>query len=171
VPYEDSVTTSAGIFNRSNERVLLLTSMGRETAGYSWHDWTTGRETLIAEHPKADCSYLVLHPTTYEVEAVGVTATRQEWVQLLLASLPISLCCRGGSRVSKFSVQSQTDDNRRWIVMAHKAEQPATYYLLDRDKQSLTELFRARSALIPYQLAPMNTSRQNRATGLISPPT
>ena len=32
----------------------------------------------------------------------------------------------------EFSVEGQTDDDLRWIVVAHKAEQPATYYLLDR---------------------------------------
>ena len=48
----------------------LLTSIGRDTAAYCWHDWATGHETLVAEHPKADCSELVLHPTTYEVDAV-----------------------------------------------------------------------------------------------------
>lgn len=107
VPYEDSVTTWAGIFNRSNERVLLLTSMGRETAAYSWHDWASGRDTLIAEHPRADCSYLVLHPATYEVDAVGVTATDRSGSTLLLASLPISLCCRGGSRVSSSAFRAR----------------------------------------------------------------
>src|SRR6185503_20195513 len=57
-------------------------------------------------------------------------------------------------------------DNRRWIVIAHKAEQPATYYLLDRDKQSLTELFRARPALAPYRLAPMRAIQTKSRDGL-----
>jgi acylaminoacyl-peptidase len=64
VPYEDNITTWVSHFNRSNERVLLGTSIGRDTAACFWHDWATGQETLIAEHPKADTSHLVLHPTT-----------------------------------------------------------------------------------------------------------
>ena len=55
-----------------------------------------------------------------------------------------------------FQVQSQTDDDRRWIVMSYTAEQPATYHLLDRDQQTLTELFTARPELKPYRLAPMH---------------
>jgi acylaminoacyl-peptidase len=66
----------------------------------------------------------------------------------------------------EFSVEIQTDDNLRWIVVAHKAEQPATYYLLDRGKQSLTELFRARPALVTYQLAPMDTVQTKSRDGL-----
>ena len=166
VPYEDNITTWAGLFNRSNERVLLLTSIGRGTAAYFWHDWASGQETLIAEHPKADCSDLVLHPTAYEVDAVAVTAARQEWVHIapgVAADFELLQTRLAGF---EFSVQSQTDDNRRWIVMAHKAEQPATYHLLDRDKQSLTELFRARPALAPYRLAPMHAVQGKSRDGL-----
>src|SRR5262249_16522617 len=151
---------------RSNERLLLLTSMGRETAAYYWHDWATGRETLIAEHPKADCSHLVLHPTTYEVDAVAVTAGRQEWVHLAPSIPPDFPLLRNELADFEFSIESQTDDNRRWIVTAHKAEQPATYYLLDRDAQSLTEMFRARPALVSYRLAPMHTVQAKSRDGL-----
>jgi dipeptidyl aminopeptidase/acylaminoacyl peptidase len=166
VPYGDMLTTWAGLFNRSNERVLLLTSIGRETAAYYWHDWNTGRETLIAEHPKADCSHLILHPTTYAVDAVGVTAARQEWVHIAPSIATDFTLLRTRLAGFELSVESQTDDNRRWIVMAHKAEQPATYYLLDRDKQSLTELFCARPALVPYRLAPMHTIQTRSRDGL-----
>src|SRR5262249_19776544 len=166
VPYEDMLTTWLGLFNRSNERVLLLTSMGRETAAYYWHDWATGHETLIPEHPKADCSHLVLHPATYEVDAVAVTAARQEWVHIAPSIAADFALLRTRLAGFEFSVESQTDDNHRWIVRAHKAEQPATYFLLDRDKESLTELFRARPELVPYRLAPMHTVQTKSRDGL-----
>src|SRR5262245_38817602 len=38
VPYEDNLTTGVSHFNRNNERVLLFTSLGRETAACSWLD-------------------------------------------------------------------------------------------------------------------------------------
>jgi dipeptidyl aminopeptidase/acylaminoacyl peptidase len=168
VPYEDMMTTWAGLFNRSNERVLLLTSMGRETAAYYWHDWRTGQETLIAEHPKADCSHVVQHPTTYELDAVAATAARQEWIHIAPSIAADFALLRARLAGFEFSIGigSQTDDNRRWIVAAHKAEQPATYYLLDRDEQSLTELFRARPALVPHRLAPMHSIQTKSRDGL-----
>lgn len=166
VPYADTLTTWAGLFNRNNERVLLMTSMGRDTAAVCWHDWTTGQETLIAEHPKADCSRVVLHPTTFEVDAVAVSASRQEWVHVAPGIAADFALLKTRLTGFDFSVESQTEDNRRWIVMAHKAEQPATYYLLDRDRQSLTELFRARPALAPYRLAPMHHVQEKSRDGL-----
>jgi acylaminoacyl-peptidase len=166
VPYEDNLTTWVSHFNRSNERVLLGTSIGRDTAACFWHDWATGQDTLIAEHPRADASHLVLNPTTYEVDAVGVTAARQEWIHIAPSVAADFALIRSRLAGFEFSVESQTHDNRRWIVMAHKAEQPATYYLLDRDQQSLTELFRARPALAPYRLAPMHTVQTKSRDGL-----
>jgi dipeptidyl aminopeptidase/acylaminoacyl peptidase len=166
VPYEDNLTTWAGLFNRSNERVFWQSSIGRETSAFHWHDWTTEKETLIAEHPKADCSQHVLDPATFEVDAVAVNAARQEWIQVAPSIAADFALLKTQLAGFEFSVESQTDDNRRWIVMAHKAEQPATYYLLDRDQQSLTELFRARPALVPYRLAPMHTVQTKSRDGL-----
>jgi acylaminoacyl-peptidase len=166
VPYEDLITTWAGIFNRSNERVLMRTSLGRNTAVYGWHDWASGRETVIAEHPAADCADLVLDPATYEVEAVAATSARQEWIHVAPAIAAEFALLQKQLAGFEFYVESQTDDNRRWIVMAHRAEQPATYYLLDRDRQSLGELFRARPALVPYRLAPMHPVRGKSRDGL-----
>lgn len=166
VSYEDNLTTSVGVFNRTNERVLLLTSMERETAAYYWHDWYTGQETLVAEHPKADCSQLILNPSTFEVDAVAATTGRQEWIHIAPELAADFALLRSELAGFEFSVESQTDDNRRWILMAYKAEQPATYYLLDRDNYSLSELFRARPALAPYRLAPMHTIQVKSRDGL-----
>jgi acylaminoacyl-peptidase len=105
-------------------------------------------------------------PTTYEVDAVAATAARREWVHIV-PSIAADFALLGSQLAGfEFSVESQTHDNRRWIVVAHKAEQPATYYLLDRDEQSLTELFRARPALVPYRLAPMHTVQTKSRDGL-----
>ncbi len=55
----------------------------------------------------------------------------------------------------------------RWIVLSYTAELPATYHLLDRDKQTLTELFTARpgtEAVSP--LAPMHTVETKSRDGL-----
>lgn len=166
VPYEDLMTTWVSLFNRSNERVLMLTSTGRETAAYYWHDWATGNETLIAQHPRADCSLVVLHPTTFEVEAVAAAASRREWIHVAPGVATDFELLHDRLAGFEFSIESKTQDNRRWIVMAHKAEQPATYFLLERDKQSLTELFRARPALAPYRLAPMQTVQTRSRDGL-----
>ena len=49
---------------------------------------------------------------------------------------------------------------------SHTPEQPATYHLLDRDRQTLTELFTARPELKPYRLAPMHAVEGKSRDGL-----
>jgi hypothetical protein len=112
--------------------------------------------------------HLISRPASHdhEVDAVGVAAARQEWIHIAPSVATDFALIRSRLAGFEFSIQSQTDDNRRWIVMAHKAEQPATYYLLDRDQQSLTELFRARPALAPYRLAPMHAVQGKSRDGL-----
>lgn len=166
VSYEDNLTTWVSYFNRSNERVLLLSSVGRDTAAYFWHDWATGEESLIAAHPKGDCSQIVLHPATFEVQAVGTAVARQDWFFVTPGVADDFALLQTRLAGYELNIQNKTDDDRRWIVMAHKAEQPATYFLLDRDKQSLTELFCARPALAPYRLAPMHPIQVPSRDGL-----
>jgi acylaminoacyl-peptidase len=50
--------------------------------------------------------------------------------------------------------------------MSYTAEQPAAYHLLDRDKQTLTELFTARPELKQYRLAPMHAVEGKSRDGL-----
>jgi hypothetical protein len=126
VPYEDNLTTGALLFDRVNERLLMLSSIGRETAAYLWHDWATGHDTLVAEHPNADCGHAVLHPETFEVEAVSINAARQRWIYIDPSVARDFALLQSRLAGFEFSVGSKTDDNRHWIVTAHKAEQPAT---------------------------------------------
>ena len=75
VPYEDSLTTGVNHFDRSNERALLFTSIGRDTAACFWHDWATGHETLVAAHPKADCSQV--EPASNNLRGRGRVSCRR----------------------------------------------------------------------------------------------
>src|SRR5258707_9202017 len=93
---------------------------------------------------------------TFEPHAVQIDPARQEWTALTPAVAPELALIKARLPGHDFQVQSQTDDNRRWIIMSYTAEQPATYHLLDRDKHTLTELFTARPELKQYRLAPMH---------------
>ena len=129
-------------------------------------DWSSGEERMLFQGPRADVTGLIFDGKTFEPRAVAIDPARQEWVvlspdvarelALIKASLP------GHS----FHVQSQSDDDRRWIVMSYTAEQAATYHLLDRHKQTLRELFRARPELRPYRLAPMHVVETKSRDGL-----
>jgi acylaminoacyl-peptidase len=164
--YEDSLGTGPLSFDAANARLLKRSSIGRNTSALLWEDWASGAETAVAGHPRYDVSKIKLHPVTREVEAAAVRGARDEWIfaapevqadfALLAQELP----------GFEFNIASQTEDNRKWTVVAHKAERPATYFLLDRSRQALTELFCARPDLKSYALAPMHAIETKSRDGL-----
>ncbi len=169
VPYEDHMTTWAGIFDRSNERVLLFTSMGRETAAFCWRDWATDRETLIAQHPKADCLHAVLHPTTYEIDAVAAESAAQEWIHVARsASRRISSYCRSASPdLSSVSRARRTTIAAGSSRRTRRSSRPPTG-CLRRSRQAVPRgiVPRAPGALAPCRPAPMRTVQTKSRDGL-----
>src|SRR5262249_20228302 len=56
---------------------------------------------------------------------------------------------------TEFLVDSQSEDNDRWVVTAYGPKQPLSYFLYDRRRGVLGSLFGARPELAGYRLAPM----------------
>ncbi len=166
IPFEDNVSTWPLAFNRDATHLYISSSLGRDTAALVRLDWATGAETVVCHDQKGSYAGAIWHPETFEVEGAAIEATHQDWsyiaptiaddIGLIKARLP----------GFDFHVTSQTRANNRWIVTAHRPEQPATFFLLDRDRQTLTELFRARPELTPYRLAPMHAIETKSRDGL-----
>ncbi len=76
VEHEDDLTTSVQGFTRDGSTVYLLSSIGRDKAALLAMDWQTGTEKVLAEHPKADISRILLNPETDIVEAAAPSTSR-----------------------------------------------------------------------------------------------
>ncbi len=166
VPFEDKLTSGFGTFDYTNKRIVKWSSVGRNTLAVSWLDWETEEESLLVEHPRYDVSGALIHPITFDVEAASIHGARKEWIyRTLQVERDFDFL---EMRLPDFEIEitSQSDDNRRWIVVAHKAEEPAVTHLYDRDRQSVDELFRARPKLKPYKLAPMHAIVEKARDGL-----
>jgi dipeptidyl aminopeptidase/acylaminoacyl peptidase len=130
-------------------------SRGRDKAALTRMNVATGETTVIAESDLADVSAVMVHPTTYEVEAYAVDYTKLEWTALdrqvgedldfLRSELP-----------GEIQVVSRTKANDRWIVTAAAAERPETFFLFDRESRALREIFPSRPELTGEPLAPMH---------------
>jgi len=162
----DSWLTWPAVFDCDNKRLLMQTCVGRETAVFAWLDWQSGEETVVVEHPRFDVRNVLVHPTTFDLEAASIVGARQDWLyvapqvradfEMIQKSLP----------GFEFNIVGQSDENRTWIVDAYEAEQALTTFLYDRDKGTMTELFRARPALDAYRLAPMRPVEAKSRDGL-----
>jgi acetyl esterase/lipase len=155
VEHEDDLTTYPVGFTRDGKTLYRVSSIGRDKAALLAVDWPTGRERVLAEHPKADIGHVLLHPETYVAQAASARYLRNDWIPLedgvaadlkhLHAELP-----------GEIDIADRTQDDCRWIVVAGAAERPATYHLYERKERKLTKLFEAREELKSYRLAPMH---------------
>jgi dipeptidyl aminopeptidase/acylaminoacyl peptidase len=155
VAYEDELATWPMLFNRANTHLHFRTSVGRDTTAFTRVDWTTGAETIVAAHPRADVSNAVFDRQTFEIVAASANILTTEWFYTAPSVAPDFASLARQLPGLEFNVTDETENDRRWIVTAHKPEQPVTYLLFDRDTQQVTELFRSRPELTRHRLAPM----------------
>ena len=170
IPFEDSMTTWPGSFNRAGTHFSMLSSVGRDTSALLRVDAQTGEEEVHAEIPGADIGDYLLNPQTFEAVAVAADPGRLVWkaidpkagetLERIKAHIPSD---------ADFSVASCSMDDNRWIATAWSPSQPAAYYLVDRIAGDIKELFTARPDLKPYRLAGMQAVRITSRDGLTLP--
>jgi dipeptidyl aminopeptidase/acylaminoacyl peptidase len=156
IPQDDALTTWPSFFSKTGDAWFMVSSIGRDTAAYFRVDTATNQQTLLTEHPKADIGGGIWNPVTREVDAATATHLRQEWLVINEAVRPDLQLLQRRLEGFEFAVIDQSQDNARWLVLAHDAAQPAIYYLYDRPAGTVTELFSARPELKHYRLAPMH---------------
>lgn len=166
VPYEANLSTGPWRFDANGRYLHMQSSLERDKSALLRIDWSTGEETELFTSKHADVTGGIFDARTFEPQAVCIDPGRREWTALTPAITGELELIHGHLPGHAFQVESQSDDDRRWIVMSHTADQPATYHLLDRDRQTLTELFTARPELKPYRLAPMQVVQGRSRDGL-----
>ena len=76
---EDILTTSPVWLDETGKILYMIDSRGRDTSGLFALDLETGKQTLIAEDPRADVSDVMIHPTDKNVQAAAFTYERKHW--------------------------------------------------------------------------------------------
>lgn len=168
VPVDDGMTTQMLDYTSDGKILYSLDSRGRNTAALFATDTATGERTLLLENAKADVNALIRDPDSGRALAAGVEYLRKEWTALD----PVTerdLTTLKTSHEGGFSVESQTRDNRTWIVTYHSAAAPSVYYRYDRKESgggTLTRLFSSRPALEGKPLVEMHPVELRARDGL-----
>jgi dipeptidyl aminopeptidase/acylaminoacyl peptidase len=165
VGHEDDLTTHFRGFTQDGKTVYLLSSIGRDKAALIARDWQTGTEQVLAEHPKADVSTVITNPRTGVAEAAAAEHLDRDWIPLNEA-MAADLKRLYGLLPGDIDIVDRTLDDSRWIVLASAAEQPGTYYIYERAKGTVSELFSTRPELEAYRLAPMHGAIVRARDGL-----
>jgi dipeptidyl aminopeptidase/acylaminoacyl peptidase len=154
IPNEDTLTTGIAGFNADGSVLYMLDSRLGDTAALYARDLTTGETDLIFEHPKADVSGVMAHPTTYEIEAVSANYTRTEWT-VLDDTVAEDLKFLRSVENAEVNVTGRTKADDMWTIAYTLSDGPVKYYLYDREAKEATYLFSNRPAIEGLPLAEM----------------
>lgn len=154
IPMEDQMSSGPLGFDKTGKVLYMSDSRGRDTGAVFTWDLATGEKKMVAEDPLADSGSLMIHPTTYEIQAVAFEYDRERW-KIVDKSIAPDFESLRKLRDGDFEVVSRTLDDKRWVVAFISDTGPIAYYLWDRPTQKAQFLFNNRSALEKYVLAPM----------------
>ncbi len=165
IAHEDVMTTEVVGFDPSGKNVYLIDSTGRDTGAFYMWNLAKDEKKLIAEHPKADASEILVHPTKGTVEAVAFTWDKRRWT-VLDKGVAKDLETLGAVHEGEIDVVSRTLDDRTWIVVFKDDRQPAVYYRFDRKDKKATRLFTAYPQLEGQPLVKMHAVVPKARDGL-----
>ncbi|MFI0434462.1 MAG: S9 family peptidase [Parachlamydiaceae bacterium] len=153
-------------FTSDNQSLYVMTSVGANTSRLLKVNLDSGQQTMIAQDPNYDLSTLIVHPTTYALEAVGVDREKYEWI-LLDAGLAGDFQFLKEHLQGSFTLASRDLANQNWIVVSQSDRRPSHFYLYRRSVKSLEFLFSTQPDLERYTLSPMEPITFQSRDGMI----
>ncbi len=114
----------------------------------------TGDTTVIAADPQYDVGRVMIHPDTYEIQAVAFNKDRVEWT-VLDDTIKLDFDNIREIHRGDFAITSRDDADTSWVVVFTVDNGPVPYYTHDRKNQAATFLFDNQPGLNNYTLAPM----------------
>lgn len=122
-------------------RILFYTdNRKRDTAALKALDLDSGKETLLAQDPKADASAVLVHPKDCTIQAVAFTYDRKHW-KILDSSIEEDMARLGEVADGEMDVVSRSLDDKAWIVSYLRDNGPGDYYYYNRSSGEARFLF------------------------------
>lgn len=152
---QDAMTTSPVGLDQAGNVLYMLDSRGRDTAALTSSDLKTGKETVLAEDPRADVDNVLLDPVQHTPLAVSFNYQRKTWRPISPAIAQDFKSLEGLSR-GDIALSSQSLDNQHWIVAFLEDDGPVRFYDFDRAHQRGRFLFTSQKALEERPLVRMH---------------
>ncbi len=162
---EDAASWRLIDFDGSNSGVFVLDSRDADAAMLARIDLKTGAREVIGGQRGADVSEVMVHPTTFEVEAFRVDRLTSHWIPLT-ASAARALETLEDQLDGAFEVLARTVDNQRWIIFEENAAQRGRYHVFEPETGEVKLLFDIQPALSKYLLAPKTAAVIPTSDGL-----
>jgi prolyl oligopeptidase PreP (S9A serine peptidase family) len=146
VPMDETAQSRSIGIDASNREMYAYDSHGRNTAAVIARDLASGQVRVLAEDPKSDVQQVLVNPATHKIQAYAANFTRSEWHAIDPAVAP-DLAALARGTPGDINIESQSHDDRRWLVRYVSDDGPDTYYLYERPAKKLTRLFSTRPDL------------------------
>ena len=146
-------TIKFSCFSKDGKYIYLLDSGDANTCRMVKIEIATGSKEMIAEDPHYDVIYTLVHPDTYEIQAVAFYKERAQWL-ILDETIKDDFDAIGQLDRGDFFI-SRNNDDTVWIVSFLKDTDPGSYYVYDRRSKKGSFLFSQQPALGNYTLANM----------------
>ena len=151
---EDSMSCGPVCFSRDGNYIYLWDPRNVNATRLVKIEIATGSMEVIAEDPQYDVLQPLIHPDTYEIQAVAFYKARNEWM-VLDESIKDDFKVLGELDRGDFFILNRDNDDNIWIVRFTKDNGPVSYYIYDRRLKKGTFLFAEKPDLNDYTLAAM----------------
>ena len=151
---DDALNSGPVGFTQDGQSLYLEDARNANASRLVKLNLATGDLTLIAEDPQYDVGSLMMHPDTYEVQAVAFNRDRVEWT-ILDESIRLDFDRIRDIHQGDFSLSSRDNADSTWVVAFNVDNGPVPFYAYSREGQSATFLFDSRPELNKYTLASM----------------
>ncbi len=151
---DDSLSSGPVGFSKDGRFLFLEDSREVNASRLIKLEIETGKQSVIAEDAYFDVGGVMVHPDTYEIQAVSFTKERNEWV-VLDESIKEDFEKIKAVDQGDFFIISRDNDNKKWLIGFTRDNGAVPYYAYDRETRSATFLFDNKPELNKYKLASM----------------
>ncbi|MGB3341361.1 MAG: S9 family peptidase [bacterium] len=144
----------ATMFSKDGKYLSFMDSRDFNAGRMVTIELATGDMIVLAEDKQYDVDDILIHPDTYEIQAVSFEKSRREWV-VLDESIKSDFETIKKIECGDFSILSRDNADNIWLIAFGKDNGPTTYYIYDRKTKQGNFLFNQRPELDKYTLAPM----------------
>ena len=151
---EDMLTSAPLSFSLDGQFLYLEDSRSVNASRLVKMNIATGDTSVIAADPQYDVGRVMIHPDTYEIQAVAFNKDRVEWT-VLDDTIKLDFDNIREIHRGDFAISSRDDADTTWIVVFTVDNGPVPFYIYDRKNQAATFLFDNQPELSNYTLAAM----------------
>ncbi len=162
---EDGLSSGPIGFTKDGRSIHAIDARDHNTGRLVKIDIDTEAVHVIASDPDYDVTSVRINEDSYEVEMVGVTRARHEWI-VLDRSLASDVEAIKQLNPGDFSIYDKTSDDSIWLVGFTEDAAPVSYYAFDRATKTGRFLFHNRPELTQYTLAHMQPISYETRDGL-----